>query len=148
MGPPPSIHAGIPNYLFRRTISLMTNAPFRIDMQPRSKLIETGHGGRAGHDWNSTTDHLLCPRFLHDIRSFYYTPRRSRIRNAFCIAEGGIYHDGEPGDRGNMAQFSWNALHITPYLFINRTGWHDIIIQSFAMIMLCDSKLDADFIHY
>lgn len=76
-----SIRAGIPNYVFRCTISLMTNAPFRIDMQPRSKLIETDRGGRARNGWNSTTDHLLFrvspwhPQFLLCAPTFPHSRR-------------------------------------------------------------------------
>lgn len=78
---PSSIRAGIPNYVFRRTISLMTDAPFRIDMQPRSKLIETYYGGRARNGWNSTTDHLLFrvspwhPQFLLCAPTFPHSRR-------------------------------------------------------------------------
>jgi len=85
-------------------------------------LIETGHdGGRASHDWNSTTDHLLCSRFLHDTRSFYYTPRRSCIRNAFCVAEGNIHHDDELGDRGNMISTETYAYY-RAFLLIMKTA--------------------------
>lgn len=79
-----SICVGIPNYVFRRTISLMTDAPFSIDMQPRSKLIETEdivRDGKARNGWNSTTDHLLFrvspwhPQFLLCAPTFLHSQR-------------------------------------------------------------------------
>lgn len=75
MRTPASIHAGIHNYVFRRTISLMTNAPSRIDMQPRSKLIETDHGGGTG--WAMTE---IRPRTIYSVPGFSMTSAVSIIR--------------------------------------------------------------------
>lgn len=77
------------------------DAPFRWWRMLHSALIcsrevnwsrQTAAGGRATDEIRPRT--ISCSGFLHDIRSFYYAPRRSRIRDAFRIAEGSIHHDG------------------------------------------------------